>query len=244
MPPKKSKKVVKEELPAVPTKSFGTTWVCSFDIGKKNFAFCIEEFDKDSLAEIDRVKTTHNKDGTATDDMQAILSRVYASGKIVIHENLDLTMGIITVKGDKKLNPKVFYNMTDRLDSYKEYFDQVDYVIIEQQMAFGKAINNTAVKLGQHCFSYFSIRYPSLDITEFPAYHKTKVLGMEKPEKREKDAKKKTNRKEWAVVVAKEILELRDEMWILDKLKSVGKQDDLADTLLMVQAWKYLTFVA
>jgi hypothetical protein len=61
-----------------------------------------------------------------------------------------------------------------------------------------------ALKLGQHCWSYFSIHYGrSKNIIEFPAYHKTQVLGAEKDKKVTKTGKinykavDKPQRKKW-----------------------------------------------
>ena len=101
--------------------------------------------------------------------------------KKILIENLDLTKDC-----DKKayLDPKTFHNMNDNLDQYKEYWEQCDIFVIEKQMSFGKTHNTMALKLGQHCWSYFSIKYGrSIMIIEFPAFHKTQVLGAAKNEK-------------------------------------------------------------
>ena len=53
----------------------------------------------------------------------------------------------------------------------------------------------------------------------------------------------KPARKKWSVVKAKEILKDRGEEEVLEKIKTVKKADDLADTLLQLMSFKYLCFV-
>jgi hypothetical protein len=71
---------------------------------------------------------------------------------------------------------------------------------------------------------------------EFPAYHKTQVLGA-----RKKMSKKE--RKEWAVDKAIDILSNRDDNESLEKLSSKKKKDDYSDTIVQLQAFKYLLYV-
>jgi hypothetical protein len=142
--------------------------------------------------------------------------------------------------------------MTDLLDSYSEYWDKCCCFVVEQQMAFGKMKSNPkAVKLGHHCQSYFLFRYGRFkQVLEFPAYHKTQVLGCEKIKgKKCKNGKyrwksiSKPDRKKWSVVKATEILTKRGEKKTIDNIKTKTKKDDLADTLTQLQAFKYLCFV-
>lgn len=224
--------------------------VASFDIGKKNFAFYIEEFDREKLMKLNNIPSVirYNPDGTPTERMQSILDEVCSNGRTILHKNLDLTKNC-----DKKLtlDPQTFHNMNDTLDEYIEYFDDCIAIIIEQQMSFGKGKNNPmAMKLGQHCYSYFTFKYgPHKAIIEFPAYHKTQILGA--PKVKGKPTKKgfrwkamdKKARKKWSVDKAVEILTSRGEMNVLSGLTTVRKKDDLADTLTQLQAFKYLTFV-
>jgi len=223
--------------------------VASFDIGKKNFAFCIEEFNKDELGELEKIEE-YNKDGTPTPEMENVLDQLYMNGTIILHINADLTKDC---DKNQKLDPKTFLNMNDLLEEHAEVFDTCDYFVIEEQMAFGAKVNKMALKLGQHCFSYFTIKYHSdirdglKEVIEFPAYHKTQVLGCEKEAgKQYKNgntrwkAISKPKRKKWAVNRTIEILETRNEKNVL---KDAKKKDDLADTFLQLQAFKFLTFV-
>lgn len=229
--------------------------IASFDIGKKNFCFCIEEFDVAKL-------------GQTAD-------QVCREGKIVLWENHDLTKGVDVKKeddendevgqdpsekkkgkkgkvkdkkkGEKKkkppqtLDPRIYCNMTSVLSRHNAEWDTCDVFLIEQQMSFGGGgrgkgvINGMAIRLGQHCFSYFSIRYGiAKTIIEYPSYNKTQLLGAPKK-------MKKTDRKKWACEMAAHIMSLRDLEDKDDKFAfflDSKKQDDLADVVCMTQAYK------
>lgn len=221
------------------------SYIASFDIGKCNFAFCIEEFDKEALMNIKSIKKSdrYNLNGTPTIEMKKVLDKVYSNGKIILFKNTDLTEGC--VKG-KSLDPETFYNMIDLLDEYKEYWDKCEVFVIEQQMAFRGKHNPTAVRLGQHCYSYFCMMYGRFKTcVEFPAYHKTHVLGALKTKgvgNRWKNMDKPA-RKKWTVVKTQEILDKRNEGDILKVLKTAKKKDDLADVVCQLQAFKIMCYV-
>lgn len=225
-------------------------WIASFDIGIKNFAFYIEEIDSKSISEIKNIskQLRYKEDGTPTPHMKKILNKVCFNGKTILHKNSDISQNC--VKG-KCLDPEAYYNMIDLLDSYSEYWDKCSMFVIEQQMNFGKQRNTMAVKLGQHCYSYFAFRYGRFKkIFEFPSYHKTCVLGAEKTKgKQYKNGRYKWKtmdkpaRKKWSIMKATEILTERGEKETINNIKTKKKKDDLADTLTQLQAFKYLFFV-
>ena len=226
-------------------------WIASFDIGKKNFSFYIEEFnikDLKSITNIDKLNR-FNPDGTCTEKFNELLQSIYKGGKKILLENVDLTENC-----DPKayLDPQTFYNMTELLDTYSEYWSQCDIFIIEKQMSFGNKYNTMALKLGQHCWSYFSIKYPknnSPEIIEFPAYYKTQILGAIKDKKTTKGGKvtykavDKPARKKWCVNTALTILESRGDNETITQITKVKKKDDLADVICQLQAFKYCYFI-
>lgn len=221
-------------------------WLCSIDIGKKNFAFYVEEVSLEHLSKIKNIskEQKYNTNGTPTQEMIEILDKVYINGKTILHENCDITQNCAT---NKKLDPETFYNMTDLLDKYTDYWDKCSYFIIEEQMK----INQMACKLGQHCYSYFAINYGrSKNVIEYPSRYKTQVLGCEKIKgKQFKNGNyrwktvSKPLRKKWSIKKATEILEKRGEKSVLDNIQTKSKKDDLADTLTQLQSFKYLYFV-
>lgn len=211
--------------------------IASFDIGIKNFAFYIEEFDQSLLETIKpcaKNSRFHLKKGI-TEEYQNILKKVYLNGKTILHKNLDIS---VVENSSKKqyLDPKVFLNLTKILDEHSDYFDKCSLFLIEQQMSFGRRINTKAIKIGQHTFSYFTIRYMGFKpVIEFEAYHKTQVFGMKKVKAKE--------HKLWSVEMCKSILSERGEDNILFNLLKEKKKDDLSDVIIQLQAFKYLCYV-
>jgi len=211
-------------------------YIASFDIGKCNFAFYIEEFEEEKLKTIKNIPKLkrYNSDGTPTEDFVNVMSSIYLNGNKVLYRNLDLTKG---TNKDKYLDKKIFMNMIKALDEYREYFDKCSIIVIEQQMSFKAAQNTMAIKLGQHCFSYFLFRYgEEKEIVEFPAYYKTQILGAPKK-------MTKPQRKKWATEKAVDILMERGDMETLDEIVSQKKKDDLADVLIQLQSFKFLRYV-
>ena len=221
-------------------------WIASFDIGKKNFAFYIEEFDKSEIMKLPRIQSSkrYNSDGTTTPDFEKIVKKVCTNGKSIIFENSDLTEGC---KKSSYLDPETYHNMTDLLDRYVDYWDQCDAFVIEKQMSFGKRHNTMALKLGQHCWSYFSFKYGRFkEIVEFPAYYKTQVLGAKKIISKggtKYKAIDKPARKKWSVEKAISILKDRNDDKTISTLTSAKKRDDLADVLCQLQAFKILVYI-
>ena len=231
------------------TKEDKNNHICSFDIGKKNFAFYIEEIDNETLLSIQNIpkENRYNLNGTPTPEFKAILKQVWTNGKTILFKNNDLTKNC---KKGAYLDTEVLYNMNDLLDEYASYFDKCQTIVIEKQMSFGKKHNTMALKLAQHCFSYFVFRYGRFkQIIEFPAYYKTQILGAPKIETRLKNGKikyksiDKPTRKKWSVIQTVEILNDRGDDNTISSLNSVKKKDDLADVITQLQAYKYLAFV-
>jgi len=219
--------------------------LASFDIGSRNFAFYIETTDTAALKALNGIipdkKDRYHDDGTVTDAFGEVLQCVCSNGKTVLHVNHDL--------GGYDY-PGVFHRMNAFLDSYAEFWDTCTHFVVEKQMDFGKFRNPKATRLGHHCQSYFMLKYPSAVVVEFPAYHKTQVLGCAKrPGKPTKTGKArwkavdKPTRKKWSVTKATEILEARGEVDAMNGITQKAKKDDLADTLTQLQAYKCLTFV-
>jgi hypothetical protein len=220
-------------------------WLASFDIGKKNFSFYIEEFDKDQIIKINNIpkKERYNIDGTTTKKFQNILNKIYKNGKKILLSNNDITENC-----DPKayLDTETFHNMTDLLDKYSEYWDKCGAFIIEKQMSFGKRTNTMAMKLGQHCWSYFAFKYSRFKpIIEFPAYYKTQILGSQKDKTKNNKYKaiSKPKRKIWCVNKAMKIIEDRKDQETLTQIQKSKKKDDLCDVICQLQAFKYLAYV-
>jgi hypothetical protein len=212
-------------------------FVASFDIGKCNFAFCIERFEQSILHKIKSIQKSlrYTKDGECTLEFQPIIDAVCMEGELVLHKNIDITEGS---NKKKSLDDIILLNMYKTLDEFASYFDKCDIILIEQQMSFGANKTNTmAMKLSQHCKSYFIYKYrETKEVVDFPAYHKTQILGATK-------AMTKPQRKKWAVEKAVDILLQRGDLDTVDMISEKKKRDDLADVFIQLQAFKFLRFV-
>jgi hypothetical protein len=58
--------------------------------------------------------------------------------------------------------------------------DKLSFVVVEQQMSFGVSVNVEALKIAQHCASFFLLRHPGVDVCCFPAFYKTQVFGFDR----------------------------------------------------------------
>ena len=207
--------------------------IASFDIGKKNFAFCVERVDVRQLELIRNIpkKQRYHNDGTPTKEFEPVLEELCETGEIELLQNVDLTEG-------RQASPTtIMVNMNRVLDQYKDVWQTCNTFVIEQQMNFNKIRNPLAVKLAQHCFSYFLFHFAMFKMPiEFPASHKTRVLGAPKN-------LNKNGRKKWSVNAAMRIALQRKDETTLNDILHRAKQDDVSDVITQLQAYKYLVFV-
>lgn len=211
-------------------------FIASIDIGSKNFCIYVEETNMEELKELAHNEIKYNMDGTPTLESQNILNKSYANGKTIFHENYNLTFN------GKANNLEILLNMYECLENINDILKKCHVVLIEKQMNK----NIKAIKLGQHCLSYFLFKFKNeKEIIEFPAYHKTQVLGAIKTQAKNGkwNTLKQTERKKWVVGKTYDILSSRNEIGYIDRIKSTKKRDDLADTLCTCQSFKILRFV-
>lgn len=219
-------------------------WIASFDIGIKNFAFCVEKINLEMFESIQNIplKYRYNDDNTCTKQFSEILNQVYVNGEIILIDNVDLSFGLVDSNNKYNCNkngldPKIYINMNKVLDKYKEYWDKCSIIIIEQQMNNNKKRNPKACKLEQHCFSYFIFNYGLFkQIIEYNSIYKTRILGALKNIS-------KYNRKKWAIKKALDILLKRNDTDTLKLINLRKKKDDLSDVIIQLQSFKYQVFV-
>jgi len=226
-----------------------TIRIACFDIGKVNFSFYIEEINLDELSKIKNISSDkmYNINGTPTKEFQEILDQIYNNGQKILLINSNITSG---VDKSKYFDIELAYNMVDLLNDYNEYWDTVDYFVVERQMSFGKKVNTMALKLGQHCESYFINKYGrEKKVIEFEAYHKTHVLGAEKIKNITKTGRVSyknigdRERKKWAIEQTFYILSCRDDFETMSEISTIKKKDDLCDNICMMQAFKIKHFL-
>jgi hypothetical protein len=227
-------------------------WVASFDIGKVNFAFYIEEIDCERINQINKLppaKSRYNQDGTPKPEFADVLNRVCAEGKVILIKNANITEGCdAKLKGSAAYtDPRLLCNMNELLDKYKEYWDKCSAFIVEKQVDYGRMKNPMAIRLGYHCQSYFMFKYGmNKRVIEYDAFNKTHVLGAKKDQKVSKTGKvsfratSKPNRKKWAIDKAIDILGMRDDMENMAMIVSSKKKDDLSDVIVQLVSWKVI----
>lgn len=204
-------------------------WIVSFDIGLKNLAFTIENVDTNALMKIANIhkKCRYNPDKTPTPHFKSLLNNVCKSGAIVTTQHVDLTQ--INAK-----NP--YIALTKVLDTYRLLLDECSIVIIEKQMGFQKILNIKAMLLAQHVASYFYVLYADFKmVVNFGSSNKTKVMGVPNTTY--------SQRKQWSIKTAKDILAMRNDIDTLQLIEVLEKQDDVADSIVQLQVFKYMFFI-
>ena len=221
-----------------------TMRVASIDIGAVNFALCVEDVKLEPIQDLKEdilsLKERYEKDGIPTRKFAKILNKIYKIGTVVALGVFDLTEG---GKYDL-LDPHTLQNMNKILMEHLPVLDECDIVLIEEQMKWGMRSRNTsALKLFQHCRSFFIFHYGPEKLTvEFPAYFKTQILGM--PRKWFQRKMTKHYRKKWAEIMAKEIMRMRGDDESLAKLENrERKSDDIADAICQLQAFKIVSLI-
>lgn len=137
--------------------------------------------------------------------------------------------------GTTKVDPKILAVVTATLNSLLPIMQYSRIVGIERQMA----INYKSTRIFQHILTYFLImvstfHYPSM-IMEISPKLKSRILGAPK-------GLVKTELKKWDIQKALQILEWRNDQAAIQiikdhKGKSKTKADDLADTVIQMEAW-------
>ena len=218
--------------------------VVSIDIGLKNFALLIEDFNPDDLSKIKNIPQLqkYDKNLEPTKQFQEILNDVYKIGKVYFMDKVNLTE-----KKKKFVDDEILISLTNYLDSIENVLSTCDIIVIEKQLQ-GKVIrNNIAKRIEHHLHSYLIDKYKDAkDLVIYPSSNKTKILGAPKFVQKDGIKKKMTKyqRKRWAEKIASDILILRGDYNNYNLIfKSGEKEDDFSDTLVQLQSYKYKMFV-
>ena len=126
-----------------------------------------------------------------------------------------------------------YQQITNFLDSYFDFLMNSHFIIIERQMKE----NYKRVRISQHLITYFCIKLinsPLMpQIIEIDSTLKTRELHP----KKNRHEMNKTGVKKWAKEEAKRLLIMREDQTGLAKLASTKKKDDLADTVIQIEAF-------
>lgn len=233
--------------------------IAAIDIGRKNFAHHVEDvlltgsqgiFElEEDYARLPRL-LKRRVGGPLSSEITALLDRVCQSGKTVHQDVVDLRADPTF----KKLDLATRDNLFGYLQHLYSLWKTCDLVVIEQQYFStftprgrrGKKTeaNIDAIKLAECCYSWFRISFSpeELELVFYGAQNKTKILGAP-------PSLSKYQRKAWAISKLKQLLSSRNEghVWsaLLErKKKTKQKLDDIADCVVMTQAYKFQKMVA
>ena len=124
---------------------------------------------------------------------------------------------------------ELYKRITEYLDRYREFYKQTHVVVIEEQLP----INTKSVRVMQHVISYFSIILKDLPLLPMiiEIDNKLKTQALDSPRNlNEKGIK------DWSIEIAKQLLQLRGDTNSIQIIIEERKKDDLADTVLQVEA--------
>lgn len=216
--------------------------VLSMDMGIRNFAFWVDTYDRRELPSVPKSGLRYQPNGEPTDASREIIERVAMTGKTVFFANEDVATGNDT---RTEVSSDTLCTISELLDSHADIFSKCDYIVVERQMQFGKLRNPKAIRVAHHVQSYFLMMFGRLaNIVDFPAYHKTQVLGAPKIKTTTKKgtvrykAVDKPTRKKWAVEVAENVLLARcgadsvEDWKTIEKFEDMKKKDDVSDCLI------------
>lgn len=247
--------------------------VATFDIGRVNFAFYVEDINIEKCKNLSEQyyklpkKLQRRYIGPMNDEIAKIHTSLFKCGERVYMCVKDLTTnGESLINNDSScndLNNQIRLNLFNHLKSFERVWETCNVFLIEEQYYNPKAkykvqrgINKDAILLGECCYSYFvNFHYPQREVKYFKAALKTQTLGCEnyimKVDKKTKlrVSKKiqKYDRKKWSVEKAIEIFTLRNDqcaLTLINEGKKCGqKQDDVADCVIMCAAYTFKTFI-
>jgi len=237
--------------------------IACFDIGRKNFAFYVEDVELEMLEQLHEKfyrlpkKKQRRIMGEMNPEVEEIHKLLFKVGKRVEMMVVDLT------DEEGTLNNQVRCNLHEFLNKYEEIWNECDIFIIEEQyynpksqFANQRGVNKDAILLGECCYTYFiNYHYPFRDVMYFKSMLKTQTFGCpeyttitDKKGLRTTRKTTKPDRKKWSIVKGKEVFELRGDeeglKHLIDGKKIFKqKQDDVCDCILMCQAFLFKTYV-
>jgi hypothetical protein len=203
--------------------------IAAFDMGTRNFAFCVER--RTPVLGTGLVKPTFDIEGIPTEETRQYLEQVYNHGSLIECQRIDL-VDLVQPQGN------IYLTLTSVLDRFGALWDHVDVFLVERQMSYGHNKSNIqALRLAQHCLSYFYTLYgPFKTILEWPSTFKTRILGCPQTQRQTH-----RERKQFSIQLAKQILHQRKDplLYVFDQQY---KQDDIADCILMTQTYAVKTY--
>lgn len=223
--------------------------VLSIDIGVRNLAMWIEEYDIDKLEErkksLKKIGKRVNENNESTEEYKNFLKDFFLEcSKTVYADKIDLCENTEFKKTKNNmiiLNNQILFNVIKELDKRKDTLIDVKYIVIEKQLKN----NPNAQAVQNHIHAYFLHQYGLSKIVEvFDSCHKTRMLGCPRKINVEGKMQKinKAYRKKWTTNLTRGILFDRKDkkfyQYVFEENKS--KADDLSDTFCQASAFVLL----
>jgi hypothetical protein len=228
------------------------TQVLSIDIGVRNLALWIEEYNSDKIQECKQkfkiIKQRTNDNNEPTEEYKTYLQEFMTSAsKTIYADKIDLAENIEFKKTKNNmiiLDNRILFNVVKEFDKRRELLLNVNCIIIEKQLKN----NPNAQTIQNHIHAYFLHQYGlSKNVEIFDSCHKTRLLGC--PRKISVDGKmqkiNKAYRKRWTTKMTQNtLLERKDKKFyrfVFEENKS--KADDLSDTFCQATAFMLYNFL-
>ena len=210
----------------------------SIDIGYRNLAILVEDFDETKTGYIQKnMRYRNNKE--PTDEMNKILNCIYKNGNIIFIEKKDFW----EEKDGKFITCKSLISLAQYLKTLQLLFLTCDFVLIEKQMKN----NNNARRIEAHIESFlinlFIDNNRNTDVIIYPSSNKTRVLGAPWfifDDNNKKHKMTKPERKKWSSELMRKILLMRKDITNFNNVFVEHKKpDDISDCETMLQSFKF-----
>lgn len=215
----------------------------SIDVGIKNLAIYIEEFDHLEIQSLKLPSILNDSNNKPTKEYTKLLNKIYNNGKCIFMDLVNLTNG----ESAKVVTTDILITLFDYLESKKELFDSCSFIMIEQQMNSRFKKNTSAQHIQHHIESWFIFNYRDFKpVIIYPSKNKGQVLGAPIKIEDKKGKMKKKNKqqlKKWAELLGISILQNRNDIDILNKVLKYKKRDDVMDALIQLQSIKIKLFI-
>lgn len=129
----------------------------------------------------------------------------------------------------KKLDQDFWLDFHNYIKTLYFKIEKCSICLIEKQMGFRNRVNYKAIQLGSQLMAHLLLKFPTMNIIEYPSTQKTKVFKQ--------SITTWNKRKEWSIEFVYEILQKKGDEISIGWIEQFKKKDDICDTILMILAY-------
>lgn len=203
-----------------------SVYIGCIDIGKRNFAQCIEQIPSKTIRKIKKKwdslpkKRQRKVKGKMNSDIESIHKDLFQCGTIInmgVYDFIDEEADSQNARGQYMWTDSVRSKLFIHLNDHRDLWDLCDAVFIEQQYfnsyirknsRKGISANVDAIKIAEAVMSWFRVNYPYKQIEYFGSQNKTQIFGAP-------SGLTDFQRKRWAIKKAEEIIRIRKDVEII-----------------------------